>query len=89
MCLSHFRFDCKVTPTYFVESFFHESDHEVYIYILDRLLFLSDTKNVTFIWMEAHEPILFPSCSCIKVLLKISSITDKVYLFVFDTFICK
>ena len=35
ICLSHFRFDCKVTPRYFVESvfFLQESDHEVYMYI--------------------------------------------------------
>ena len=56
---------------------------------LDRFLILSYAKGVTFIWMEADEPILFPSCSCVKVLLKVSSITNRVYLFVYDTVICK
>ena len=50
--------------------------------------FLSYAKDVTFIWMEAHKPIVFPSCSCIKVLLKVSSII-KVHLFVYDNIICK
>ena len=56
-----------------------------FICILDGFSFLTCTKDVTFIWVEAHEPILFPSCSCIKVLLKVSSIIDRVYLFVYDT----
>ena len=56
---------------------------------LDRFLFLSYAKEVTFIWVEAHEPILFPSCSCVKILLKVSSITNRVYLFVYGTVNCK
>ena len=60
-----------------------------FICILDRFLFPSYTKDVTFIWMEAHEPILSHSCSCIKVLLKVSSIIDRVYLFVYATVVSK
>ena len=56
---------------------------------LDRFLFLSDTKDVKFIWVEAHETILFPSCSCVKVLLEVSCITNSVNLFVYDNVICK
>ena len=60
-----------------------------FICILDRFLFLTYTEDVTFIWGEAHEPFLFPSCSCIKVLLKVSSIIDRVYLFIYDTVVSK
>ena len=60
-----------------------------FICIPDRFLFLIDTKDVTLIWVEAHESILFPSCSYIKVLLKVSSIIDRVYLFVYDAVVSK
>ena len=60
-----------------------------FICLLDRLLFLTYTKDVTLLWVEAHEPILFPSCSCINVLLKVSSIIDRVYLFVYDIVVSK
>ena len=40
-----------------------------FICILDRFLFLTYTKDVTFIWVEAHEPILF--------LLKVSGIIES------------
>ena len=56
---------------------------------LDRFLFLSGTYNIAFIRLEAHEPILFPSCSCLKVLLELSCIIKRVYLFIDDTVICK
>ena len=56
---------------------------------LDMFLFLSGTWVIAFIRMEAHKPILFPSCSCLKVLLELSRIINRVYLFIDDTVICK
>ena len=41
----------------------------------DRFLLLGDTKNIALIRMEAHEPILFPSCCCFEILLEVSCIT--------------
>ena len=41
----------------------------------DRFLLLGNTKNIAFIRMEVHEPILFPSCCCLKILLEVSCIT--------------
>ena len=55
----------------------------------DWFLFGSDTEYVTFIWMEAHEPILSPSCRCIEVFLEIFCILDRVNFFVYDTVVCK
>ena len=72
-----------------MESVFFKRVTMKFICILDRFLFLTYTKDVTFIWVEAHGPILFPSCSCTKVLLKVSSIIDRVYLFVYDTVVSK
>ena len=83
ICLSHLRFDCKVTPRYFGESFFKRVTMK-FICKSDRFLFLSYAKDITFIWMEAHAPVMFPFCSCIKVLLEFFSIINRVYLFVYD-----
>ena len=55
----------------------------------DRFLFRGDTEYVTFIWMEAHEPILFPSRSCIEVILEIFCVLNRVFFFVYDNVVCK
>ena len=41
----------------------------------DRFLLLGDTNNIAFIRMEAHEPILFPSGCCFKILFEVSCIS--------------
>ena len=55
----------------------------------DRFLLLGDTKNIALIRMEAHEPILFPSCCCFEILLEVSCIILRVDFFIENTVICK
>ena len=61
----------------------------LYVNWKGTFLFLGYAKDVIFIWVEAHEPILFSSFSCAKVLLKVCSIVKRVYLFVYGTIIFK
>ena len=50
-----------------------------YVSKFDWFLFGSDTEYVTFIWKEAHEPILFTSCCCIEVFLEVFCTLDIVW----------
>ena len=83
MCWSHLRIFWIVKPKYFDDFIFLRYDYVIYS-IIGLGSFFSYIKDIAFIRMEVHQPILLPSTSSLQVRLEKLSIMYTFNFSVYD-----